>query len=751
MKIHVKNNILISIFILGLSSIVTQAVVLRETISTFYGNEIFISIILGSWLIWVAVGSKVLGKIVNKAKNTKAMLINIHILIGICFFIEIFLIRYIKTLSGFPGEIPNLIYSFISAALIPAPLCLILGLWWTTAVQTLVSLHKKAEVNIINKSYLLEILGFILGGILFSFALIQVQEFITASILILLNLSAAVILAFERKKYTLVKSISVFLFLIFTFLIFSPYLDKINYKSHAFRFRTQNLLESVNSVYGNLSVTEINKQYNFYENGLLLGSDKEIEFSEDLAHLSLLQHENPKKVLLIGNGFSGVLNEILKHSIDQIYYLELDPKLIKIVEQYIPSDLQQVLHNPKVKIINLDAYRFLKNTNTKFDLIIINLPDPSTTLINRYYALEFFKAAKEKLNKNGILTTYLTFSYSTPGKNLEDLNACIYKTLKKVFVDVIILPQGLNLFFASNNENLTQNPEILVQRFEKRQIKTKFLNKKYLYYRFSNDRAEYNLALFEKNEQVNENTHFKPAAYFYQSLFLIDHFYIKFSNIFKSIALSFWKIFIPVLILCILLLSLKKKKNIYKLLPNLSVAAAGISLMTLELIIIFAYQIAVGYIYFRIALLICAVTAGMAMGVWYGNQIVKKKERLAKSIIKLHLFLIIFCAGIWFILRLTLMIQNEWIIQIIFLFMSVAAGFLGSTIFPVSNKIYISFQKDQNKKTSTIYSSDLIGAGFGSLLAGLILIPVFGVFQTLIFLIIINFCIIYFFAVNRYK
>lgn len=124
---------------------------------------------------------------------------------------------------------------------------------------------------------------------------------------------------------------------------------------------------------------------------MLLGTNEESQFSEDLIHLSLLQHPAPRKVLLVGGGFQGAIDEILKHDVGEIYYLELDPKLIEVSQNYLLSQTRKNLQNPKVKIIPIDARYFLRETENKFDLIISNLPDPSTALLNRFYSQEFFK------------------------------------------------------------------------------------------------------------------------------------------------------------------------------------------------------------------------------------------------------------------------------------------------------------------------------------------------------------------------
>ena len=108
-------------------------------------------------------------------------------------------------------------------------------------------------------------------------------------------------------------------------------------RTAALRFPNAQLVETKNSIYGNLAVTRTGHQLNFYESGLGIGTDKDEAFNEYLVHFPMLSNENPQKVLLIGSGFSGALEEILKYNPKQIFYAELDPSIIDLARTYIPA------------------------------------------------------------------------------------------------------------------------------------------------------------------------------------------------------------------------------------------------------------------------------------------------------------------------------------------------------------------------------------------------------------------------------
>lgn len=723
-----KRAIVFSLIILGISSIVGQLLIIRELIISFYGNEFFIGWIFLSWLFWVGIGSLFLNKFFNK--NILKILISCHILVALFIPLQIFLARLSSTLINGPtGQIPNLIPALLYSFLIIAPLCLILGLQFIIISRFWKSFSEKINLNqILGKSYVLETLGFIIGGLGFSHLLIFLNEFQSISILAWLNLLiAGYILFLIKKPYLILKSLIIILIIAFIGIsIFSNY---INNQTNNFRFPNQELVESKNSIYGNIAVTKLKEQYNFYESGLLLGPDKEEIFNEYLAHFSLLYHNNPKKVLLIGNGFNGILNEILKHQPEQIYYLELDPDLIKTIDKYI--DLEEA------EIINQDARYFLKNTSERFDVIIINLPNPSTALINRFYTEDFIKETKSHLASDGILLTYL---YSSPdyfGPEIENLDASLFKSLKNLFTSVLILPEYNHLFIASENE-LNYDPEILIERLNQRNIETNFVNKAYIKYRLTNDRIQQILSVLNQNQTAKINQDQLPISYYYNFVHWTSTFYPNLAKFFLSLTkIKFiWIIIFTILgLLVFLSRRFRKKQN---LLPII-MAVAGFTLMASELIIIFGFQIFYGYLYYKLALIITILMTGMALGSWLGVK--KINQAKIKTLIQIHGLIIIFSLILLlgFYLLFKISPKPSFIIEIIFL---LGAGLIGGLVgfeFPIINKLYF---KNTPKKAGVIYGADLIGSCLSAFVVSVFLVPIFGIYQTLIFLVILNFMII---------
>src|SRR3989441_4930100 len=59
-------------------------------------------------------------------------------------------------------------------------------------------------------------------------------------------------------------------------------------------------------------------------------------YHEMLAHLPLLTHPAPRRVLIIGGGDGGTLEETLKHPIEQATLVEIDQDVVTVCRRFLP-------------------------------------------------------------------------------------------------------------------------------------------------------------------------------------------------------------------------------------------------------------------------------------------------------------------------------------------------------------------------------------------------------------------------------
>ena len=736
-----RQKLNLSAFILGLTSMIGQIIIIRELIVVFYGNELSLAVILASWLFWTSIGSLLLGRLVDRLKSKEALLSKIQLLTSIALPLNIILIRNIKSILNIStgkiiGVVPILSSSFLSLSII----CMILGFTFTL-ISKLASEKSKIPAKEVGKIYLLEGLGASIGGLVFSFFLIKFLSpfqniFIVASV----NLIIAILLN---------KSMLQLLFLVILSMGFifnwPRYLEDYTRSS---QFKPFELVESLDSIYGNIAVIKTGKEFSFYENGLLLFTSGDILTSEESVHYALLEHPSPEKILLIGGGVSSSLKQILKHPVKQVDYVELDPLIIGLAEKYLP-----IVKDNRVNIINMDGRLFVKSKLTsqranelnEYDVIILNLPDPYTAMLNRFYSIEFFREAKQILEPDGLISFSLTSSENYINPEQAYYLASIYNTLKKEFKDIKIFPGDSATFLASNKPDmLTYDSDILINRLRERNINTKFVREYYLPFKLSPLRIKYIEDSIEASRTAKLNQDFKPIGYLYHTLLWMSLFhsgkgllpYIDNINI---------HLFIFIMIgLMLLTFSFQRmKKSSFRAPVALSIATTGMSEIAFQIIVILAFQFLYGYMYYKIGVILTSFMIGLVLGSLAINRMLEKLKNERALYLKTQLAICIYpliLPIIFNYISKTSLSRPELgqALQTSFAFLPIVAGFIGGFQFPLANKICLKDSSEVGKTTGFLYGIDLFGSCIGGLLIGLFLVPMFGIIQTCLLLSILN-------------
>jgi len=144
----------------------------------------------------------------------------------------------------------------------------------------------------------------------------------------------------------------------------------------------------------------------FVLDGILQLSEKyEFIYHEMISHLPLFYHPNPKRILIIGGGDGGVLREVLKHPLKEIFLVELDSKVVKVSKKYLPFlNLKNSLKNQKVKLFFDDGATFVKKFKNFFDVIITDSTDPAGPSLPLFQK-RFYQDSFSALKKEGIFIT----------------------------------------------------------------------------------------------------------------------------------------------------------------------------------------------------------------------------------------------------------------------------------------------------------------------------------------------------------
>lgn len=202
-------------------------------------------------------------------------------------------------------------------------------------------------------------------------------------------------------------------------------------------------------------------------------------YHEMLTHVPLLSHGSAKDVLVIGGGDGGMVKEVLRHPGVVATMVEIDKDVVDFSQQYLPEICGDAFSNPRLDLQIADGAAFVKNTDKKFDVIIVDSTDPhgpGAVLFTK----EFYTDCKNILNDNGILVTQngIPFTQDEELKNSITSFRELFNIGTCYTADIPSYIGGPMAFgFATNNtEALIVDQETLAERFKPLQIETNYYN-----------------------------------------------------------------------------------------------------------------------------------------------------------------------------------------------------------------------------------------------------------------------------------
>jgi len=154
----------------------------------------------------------------------------------------------------------------------------------------------------------------------------------------------------------------------------------------------------------------------------------EFVYHEMLAHIPLFSHPDPLKILIVGGGDGGTARETLKHEgINRIQQVEIDGEVIAVSKKYFPS-LGFALDHPKVNVLLMDANQYVRETEEKFDIILIDSTDPVIEQSEGLFTVPFYRDCLNALAEQGILAAQVGDIFFE-----SNLFLAVFNRLKAVF------------------------------------------------------------------------------------------------------------------------------------------------------------------------------------------------------------------------------------------------------------------------------------------------------------------------------
>jgi spermidine synthase len=178
------------------------------------------------------------------------------------------------------------------------------------------------------------------------------------------------------------------------------------------------IVHALTTPYQRLVITRWKDDLRLYINGnLQFSSRDEHRYHEALVHPAMESVPWARSVLVLGGGDGLALREILRYpTVQHVTIVDLDPEMTRLFSSSEPlvAMNHDSFHDPRVRLINADAARWIEGNEEMFDLAFVDFPDPSTFALGKLYSVPFYTLLKKRVSAHGLVVVQATSPYFAP-------------------------------------------------------------------------------------------------------------------------------------------------------------------------------------------------------------------------------------------------------------------------------------------------------------------------------------------------
>ena len=261
--------------------------------------------------------------------------------------------------------------------------------------------------------------------------------------------------------------------------------------------------------YQKIVVTQWKDNFWLFINGSTQFSTYDEErYHEPLVHPLMGLIEERNDILILGGGDGLAAREILKYpDVESLTLVDLDPAMTRLAQQdeIFLNINQGSLNDSRVRVVNEDAYQFIKESGNLYDAIFIDLPDPKSVALSQLYSLGFYKMIEKHLKPFGAMVTQSTSPLYSPEAFL-----CIKKTMQAAGFSVLpyqnSVPSMGQWGWQLGVRKKVMSADLLKQKLTMKKflnIETRFFNQDAMI-----SMAHFGKGLFENEGEIAPNTQF---------------------------------------------------------------------------------------------------------------------------------------------------------------------------------------------------------------------------------------------------
>ncbi len=203
----------------------------------------------------------------------------------------------------------------------------------------------------------------------------------------------------------------------------------------------------------------------------------EFVYHEMLVHPAMIAHPGARRVLIVGGGDGGALEEALKHPIEHVTMVEIDRRVIELCREHLPTISGEAFDDPRLDLVIGDGVAYVAGTERRFDVILVDSTEPVGPGA-ALFETPFYAGCRACLSPGGILVT----QNAVPFLQREVARDAV-RRLRPLFADVALYVAPVPAFVgghmafgwaAQDAETRATEAGTLERRFAEAKIATRY-------------------------------------------------------------------------------------------------------------------------------------------------------------------------------------------------------------------------------------------------------------------------------------
>jgi len=171
------------------------------------------------------------------------------------------------------------------------------------------------------------------------------------------------------------------------------------------------------------------------------------------AHVPMLIHPNPKRVLVVGVGVGQTSKRFLMYDIDGLDCIDIEPRVFDVVREHFDSAW---MDDERVALIEADGRNYLAHSAATYDVVSLELGQLFRPGVAAFYTQEFYRDVRERLEPGGIVSQFVPFPFLGP-----DQRRTVLATFIEVFPESALWYNTAELLLLGvNGERFVLDPSL---------------------------------------------------------------------------------------------------------------------------------------------------------------------------------------------------------------------------------------------------------------------------------------------------